>query len=136
MRSALLITLSLFLLGSSSQSQEEKPDRLLITAITSEKSVVRGVENEITVSVDYQLVSADEATLMLGFNTEDPTHYPPKDSLLVKAGAGSATLKATVVPVDWGDRGAFRAGVLLMAGEGMKRNTLAQVFQTIEVQAF
>ncbi|RPJ54827.1 MAG: hypothetical protein EHM23_28050 [Acidobacteria bacterium] len=136
MRAMSLIVLTVFSLLHDGQGQEAKPDEVLITAVTSDKSIVRGVETEITVSVDYRLQSADEAALMLGFNNEDPVRVTPKDTLLVKAGTGSATLKATVVPVDWGERGTFRAVVMLVAGEGMKRERLASTDQTIEVQPF
>ncbi len=136
MRAIPFIALSVFLLGFNSQGQEEKPDSVLIKTVASDKNVVRGVESEITVAVDYRLQSADEAVLMLGFNTDDPVRVTPKDTLIVKAGTGTATLKGTVVPVDWGDRGAFRAVVMLVAGEGLNRKTLATAAETIEVQPF
>jgi len=136
MRAIPFVILGIFFLELNSQAQEEKPDAVVIKTVATDKDVVRGVETEIVVTIDYRLQSADEAVLMLGFNSDDPSRFTPKDSTIVKAGTGSVSLKATIVPVDWGERGSFSAIVMLVAGEGVKRETLASAHQAIEVRPF
>lgn len=100
---ALLLTLC-WLVGAT---QASSPDRVKITSVSAAQPVVRGVENEITVEVAYDLESSDEGELNLGFNSERPNAFRMYDSHIVQKGVGTATLKAKVIPVDWGERGRF-----------------------------
>jgi hypothetical protein len=94
-------------------AQASSGDRVKITSVTAAQPVVRGVENEFTVEVEYSLDSADEGELNLGFNAERPNAFRMYDSHIVQKGAGTATLKAKVIPVDWGERAHFMALVNL-----------------------
>jgi len=88
-------------------------DAIKIISITSAQPVHRGVENEFTVEVEYNLESSDEGVIGLAFNLQDPNAYAIVETKIVQSGAGTATLKARVIPVDWKDRGRFTALVNL-----------------------
>ena len=94
-------------------AQAPTADRVKITSVSAAQPIVRGVENEITVEVEYNLDSAVEGELNLGFNSERPNAFRMYDSRVVQKGAGTATLKAKVIPVDWGERARFTALVNL-----------------------
>ena len=109
-------------------------DRVKITSVTPAQPVVRGVENEFTVEVEYALDSADEGELNLGFNAERPNAFRMYDGRIVQKGAGTATLKAKVVPVDWGERARFTVLVNLSRHPHEARwRTLAGDKQEIQV---
>lgn len=82
-------------------------DRIKIISVNTAQPVVRGVENEFTVEVEYNLASEEEGEINLGFNTERPNRFKMVDSFIVRKGTGRATLKATIIPVDWGQRARF-----------------------------
>jgi hypothetical protein len=88
-------------------------DRIKITNITSAQPIVRGVENEISVDIDYALDSADEGEISLGFNVEKPNAFRMVESQIIKRGPSVISLKAKVIPVDWGEKGRFTAMVHL-----------------------
>ena len=83
-------------------------DSVKVVSITAAEPVVRGVENEFTVEVEYKLESADEGEINLGFNLDRPKGFKMVESHVVQRGAGTATLKARVIPVDWRERGRFQ----------------------------
>jgi len=106
---ALLFALAFINAGKAANS----PDTIKITNLYSAEPVTRGVENEITVEVEYNFDSADDGEINLGFNTDKPNAFKMVESQLIKRGAGNATLKAKVIPVDWGQRARFTAMVNL-----------------------
>ena len=107
------IALSLALMFVTYGSAANSSDTIKITNLYSSEPVTRGVENEITVEVEYNLETGEEGEINLGFNTDKPNAFRMVDSRIVQRGSGSATLKAKVVPVDWGQRARFMALVNL-----------------------
>jgi hypothetical protein len=110
---SILTSLTLLLCFSFTGRTATSPDTIKIISVTPAQSVIRGVENEFTVEVEYNLVSEEEGEINLGFNSEKPQAFKMVDSYIVKKGSGTATLKAKVIPVDWGQRGKFMALVNL-----------------------
>jgi hypothetical protein len=106
-----MIILSLIWSSQIERRARASDDTVKIASITSSEPVHRGVENEFTVDVDYNLDSSDEGIIMLGFNSQDPNQFVMMQSKIVQKGSGTATLKAKVIPVDWRDRGRFTAMV-------------------------
>jgi hypothetical protein len=103
----------LLVLSYTTISNSAPADKLKITNVTAAQPVVRGVENEFTVEVEYNLESADEGEINLGFNSEKPIAFRMADSMLVQKGTGTATLKTKVIPVDWGTKAKFMVMVNL-----------------------
>ncbi len=116
MRTILTVSLALLLPVSShaaGRAGAAPRDKLKIISVDSAQPVVRGVENEFTIEVEYKLDSADEGEINMGFNLDRPNAFKMVDSFLVQKGQGVATLKAKVIPVDWGRRAGFTVMVNL-----------------------
>lgn len=101
--------LTLLLCSSLTGRTANPQDKIKIISVSAAQPVIRGVENEFTVEVEYNLDSEEEGEINLGFNTERPARFKMVESLIIKKGAGTATLKATVIPVDWGQKAKFFA---------------------------
>ena len=113
MRSAGCIALLFVLMLVTHGSAASSANAIKITNLYTAEPVTRGVENEITVEVQYNFEAGDEGEINLGFNTDKPNAFRMVDSHLIQRGSGSATLKAKVIPVDWGQRARFTAMVNL-----------------------
>ncbi|MGH9967834.1 MAG: hypothetical protein ACREBG_08340 [Pyrinomonadaceae bacterium] len=110
MKTLLNLSLGLLFLVSfltATSAATEPQDKLKIISVNTSEPIVRGVENEFTVEVEYNLDSVDEGEINLGFNAERPNAFKMVESFIVQKGPGVATLKAKVVPVDWGQRAKF-----------------------------
>ena len=110
---ALLVGLIPLVILQPSGKATEVKDTVKILNITTANRVVRGVENEFTVEVEYNLESEQEGELQVGFNSDKPTSFIMKESLIVKGGTSLATIKAKVIPPDWGERAKFEVIVNL-----------------------
>jgi hypothetical protein len=110
---SICVGLTLLVCCSVAGSGAAGNDKVKITRIAVEEPVTRGVEIEFTVEVEYKLDSADEGEINLGFNTDRPKAFKLVARSIVQKGKGTATLKARVIPVDWGRRGRFSAMVNL-----------------------
>ncbi|HKR00356.1 MAG TPA: hypothetical protein VJT09_06770 [Pyrinomonadaceae bacterium] len=110
---SLLTCLALLLFYAPAGAVVGPQDRVKITNVRTAEPVVRGVENEFTVEVEYNLDSEEEGEINLGFNSQKPGAFKMEDSFIIKKGSGTATLKAKVIPVDWGQRAKFTALVNL-----------------------
>ena len=108
-----LISIFMFSLSSLAQEKTEKPDRIKILQITPSERVTRGTEVEFTFDLEYKLESAEEGSINIGFNTDNPNSYRTSESEIVKKGSGTVTIKVKTVVVDWGKRGRFTAFVNL-----------------------
>lgn len=103
----ILTGLTLLLCFSLTGGAANPQDSIKITRVSAAQPVIRGVENEFTVEVQYNLDSEEQGEINIGFNTDRPSAFKMEDSFIVQKGAGTATLKAKVIPVDWGQRGRF-----------------------------
>jgi hypothetical protein len=59
------------------------------------------------VQIEYTLQSGDEAAVSIGFNLDDPGRYRMTGKKRIVRGTGVLTLKASVTPKDWKERGDF-----------------------------
>jgi hypothetical protein len=115
-------------------AQKTTPDKVKIISVKSEKPVVRGVENEFTIEVEYNLETADEGELNMGFNLDRANAFRMVDTHLVQKGQGVVTLKAKVIPPDWEEKARFTVMVNLSKHpHGMYWRTLAGDRQEIAV---
>lgn len=102
--------LSIFIFVNSVFSQETEKtieDKIKILTVTSDKPIVRGVEIELTVEIEYNFASGEEGKITIGFNTDTSNSYKVYDSLKISKGSEKAILKASIIPVDWGEKGDF-----------------------------
>ena len=97
----------LLIVSTAQDSNQAVIDKIRIVNVTARAPVVDGVENEFTVEVEYTLESADAATLMLGFNSDQQSRYRMTTRKKVKRGTNFITLKARIVPKDWKEYGDF-----------------------------
>lgn len=104
---SLFAGLTLLLCSSFSARTASPQDSIKIISVSAAQPVIRGVQNDFTVEVEYHLESEEEGEINLGFNTDRPNRFKMVDSFIIKKGTGTATLKAQVIPVDWGQRGKF-----------------------------
>lgn len=89
-------------------------DVRLITA-TPAGPVPRGVETEFTLEIEYTLESIESGVLIVGFNSDrNPMAFRQAAVWPIRHGTDRITVKASAIPVDWGDRGTF--GVILQIG--------------------
>jgi hypothetical protein len=94
----------------------EKEDLIRIVSIDPSGPVTRGVEIHITVEIEYTLVTADESSASLGFNSRDPNSFTMGEHIEIHRGTDRIKVKATIIPVDWGRRGKF--AMLANIGKG------------------
>jgi len=116
MKQWLLLCVCLLLLcwpGNSVPVAAVAKDSIKIKKVTAAQPVVAGAENEFTVEVEYHLTSADQGELNIGFNSAKPDRYNMVGSRIVSHGAGTETLKAKVIPVDWHEQVKFKVTVNL-----------------------
>ncbi len=111
----------IFIIGSFglsivvAQSKNEDPrrDRIKIVNVTSVKPVKDGVSNEFTVDIEYFIDSVDEATISIGFNTDDPGRFRMTAQKKVSSGAKVITLKARITPKEWKEWGDFMINAII-----------------------
>ena len=109
-------------------------DEAAIRIIEPTGPAVRGVETEFTFDIDYTLDSIDEGTLSLAFNTGGPIAEKIVEMRPITRGSGQIRIKTKAVPVDWGERGPFRASVNLGPKlDGMTTSWNSIVRKTIEI---
>jgi hypothetical protein len=119
----------------SGEAQDKSADTIKIISVTTTKPVTRGVENEFTVEVEYNLDSKDEGIINLGFNTQKPTSFVMEDGRIVKKGSGNITLKAKIIVVDWGEKGMFMMSAILSEHpHGSNWQTLASEVKEIPIE--
>lgn len=91
--------------------QSASKDKVDILIIQPAGPVPRGVETEFTFDIQYTLESIEDGVLTIGFNTGShgatATSFEEVESRKIKRGTDRITVKAKVIPVDWGDRGQF-----------------------------
>jgi hypothetical protein len=90
-------------------------DKVAILVIQPAGPVPRGVETEFTFDIQYTLETIDEGVLTIGFHTGShgsrPNAFEEIESRAIKRGTDRITVKARVIPVDWGERGQFAVSV-------------------------
>ena len=91
------------------------PDKVAILVVQPAGPVPRGVETEFTFDIQYTLETIEEGVLTIGFNTGShgsrPNAFEEVESRVIKRGTDRITIKAKVIPVDWGERGQFAVSV-------------------------
>jgi hypothetical protein len=68
---------------------------------------------DFTVEIEYTFDAADEATLSIGFNSDDPSRYRMTTMKKVVRGTNTITLKAWATAKDWKERGDFAVNAIL-----------------------
>jgi len=90
-------------------------DKVAILVIQPGGAVPRGVETEFTVDIQYTLETIEEGILTVGFNTGSHgsrvNAFEEIESRVIKRGTDRISVKASVIPVDWGERGQFAVSV-------------------------
>lgn len=108
---SLFFALSLVFISASvifaQEGKEASTDKIKILNITSTTPIIRGVETEIMVEVEYDFTSSEEGVIFIGFNTESSQGFRMYESLKIEKGSGTVTLKAKIIPVDWEKKGDF-----------------------------
>ena len=99
----LIISLAFVIDETGIVSEAREKDYVKIVSITPNYYRSYTVETTFVITVEYNLKSADEASLFVGYNTESPHEYNFKYACeKVTKGKGTVTLQTTVTPVDWG----------------------------------
>ena len=88
-------------------------DEIAIQIIEPSGPGLRGVETEFTFDIQYTLDSVEEGVMSVAFNTAGPNADRIVEMRPIARGSGRILIKTKAVPVDWGERGPFRASVSL-----------------------
>jgi hypothetical protein len=93
----------------------EVPDRdvVRIESVTPHEAVKAGVETEFTIDVDVNLESADQGTVMIGFNTRSSGMFTMLTNRAVERGETRFAVVLRVTPVYWGESAPFAVNVNL-----------------------
>jgi hypothetical protein len=91
-------------------------DKIRIVSISPAGPVKGGVETEFTIKIDVDLGSAHEGWVRVGFNLDNAADFRMVDRQEIHEGRHQLSFRVKVVPVNWGERGAFT----LMANVGPK----------------
>ncbi len=101
--------------GPVTSDDSQTLDKVAILIIQPGGPVTRGVETDFTFDIQYTLESIDEGVLTIGFNTGShgakPNAFEEVESRVIERRTDRISVKAKVIPVDWGDRARFRVSV-------------------------
>src|SRR6266704_6417305 len=79
----------------------EKKDRIRILSIEPSTPVVRGGQTEIAVEIAYALETADESTVNIGFNSQEPKNFRMSEHIEIHRGTDRLKVKLKIIPIDW-----------------------------------
>ena len=112
----ILVVLPVFLgCGDENVTGSEEDDSISITSVTPNSGLTAGIVTDFVVIVEYELVSADSAEVMVGFNTDEVDRFRmiSDATALVVESSGEHQFNVTTVPKDWGALGDFMVYVNL-----------------------
>jgi|GEM_PF-4569138 len=104
--SAALLAFTMLLLSFGGLTASAQGDGIRIISMTPDYFSTYGKPITFSVEIEYELASAAEGLICLGFNNgEENCFYFVDDRVTVTRGQGSCTLTGTVAPVNWADTG-------------------------------
>jgi hypothetical protein len=90
--------------GLAADADDPAGDSITIVSVTPQ-DFTPGSNVTFTAVVEYTLLSADRAEVMLGVNVNEENFFPMYDSAEIKKGSGRVTLSADVtIPLEWKTR--------------------------------
>lgn len=123
--------------NDNTNSTDLTNDSLKIRSVTPSGNLTADVAQEITIVVDYNLVSHENGELEVYFNSlsvDQWVGYIPT-ILVVNKGNGSHTYNVTIVPKNWSPAGEYSVIVSLSPyPHGSTWNTLAQDKKTLSIK--